>query len=412
MGSLARRYAPLIVLAGCTSGAPTGFSAGDRWTVPLVGPLENGSLIVPATVDGKGPYLFAIDPDANVSSVDEDVVREAKLQAGQEEGGSHVLDENAAERPAFYAEVLQWQLGTLTVDKKPAFIAKAHTYDRDGRRIHGVIGHDIIADSLVFQFDRDQGLVTLSTTKAFSPPAGATPVKYETLYSKIENTDAAVPMPRRLVKASIDGKHSTMHVALGEVASSLRPVTAGDVTKASVTLGPVTASAAPFTAYHDRRWDDQYIDGDLGLSVFAHHDVAVSWDGETVYLWPRADQPLATRLGRWQSKTLSSCEHPGCATISMIDPMAGKELTGPHPGLVVTVARDASSSQVPLEVVFAVTGKPGLSWLVASLPAGVDRAMTHVPADYIGATATVIDASPFPRTCPTEGGCIDKLAPP
>ena len=379
--------------------------------MPLVGPLENGALIVPALVDGKGPYLFAIDPDASVSSVDEDVVREAGLRTGQEQEGSRVLDENDVEHPAFYAEVLQWQLGTLTVGKKSAFVAKKGTYDREGRRVHGVIGRDIIADSLVFQFDRDQGLVTLTTTKAFSPPKGATPLKYETLDSKIQNIEV-VPMPRRLVKASIDGKHETMHVALGEVANTLRPGSLGDATKATVQVGPITAEASPFAGYHDKRWDEGDFEGDLGLSVFARYDLAANWDGETFYVWPRTEQPLATRLGRWQSKPLSSCEHPGCATISMIDPMAGKELTGPHPGLVVTVARDASSSAVPLEVVFAVTGKPGLSWLVASLPAGVDRAMTHVSADYIGATATVVDASPFPRTCPGDGGCIDKLAPP
>lgn len=415
MGSRGGRYAALALgasLGACTAGAPTGFSGGDRWTVPLVGPLENGSLIVPALVDGKGPYLFAVDPDANVSSVDEDVVRDAGLRTGQEEEGSHVLDENAVERPAFYADILQWQLGTLTVDRKPAFVAKKGTYDREGRRIHGVIGRDIIADSLVFQFDRDQGLVTLATTKAFSPPAGATPIKYETLNSKIENTVAVVPMPRRLVKASIDGKHVPMHVALGEVVSTLRSRSLGDATKATVQVGPISAEAAAVTGYHDKRWDEQFVEGDLGLSVFAHYNVAANWDGETFYVWPRTEQQLATRIGRWQSKTLSGCEHVGCATVSMIDPMAGKELTGPHPGLVVTVARDASSSRTPLEVVIAVTGKPGLSWLVASLPAGTDRAMTHVPADYIGATATVVDASPFPRACPGDGGCIDKLAPP
>jgi hypothetical protein len=146
--------------------------------------------------------------------------------------------------------------------------------------------------------------------------------------------------------------------------------------------------------------------------VFAHYNVAANWDAETFYVWPRAEQSLATRLGRWQSKTLSSCEHPGCATVTLIDPMAGKELTGPHPGAVVTVTRDASALQLPLEVVIAASGKPGLSWLVASLPPGVDRAMTHVPADYLGATLAIVDASPFPRACPAEGGCIDKLAPP
>jgi hypothetical protein len=376
--------------------------------VPLVGPLENGSLLVPALVDGKGPYLFAIDPDANVSSVDEDVAHEAGLRTGQ---GPQMLDESDEQHPAFYAEILQWQLGTLTVSNKPALLAKSGTYDREGRRVHGVIGRDIIADSLVFQFDRDQGLVTLSTTKAFVPPAAATPLPYETLNNKDENVDV-VPTPRRLVKASVDGKHETMHVSLGEVASTLRPRSLGGATKATVKLGPITAEAAPFAGYRDRRWDEQWLEGDLGLSVFKGYDVAANWDGETFYVWPRTEQSLATRLGRWQSKTLTSCEHPGCATVELIDPMAGKELTGPHPGAVISVARDASSSQLPLEVVIAVTGKPGLSWLLASLPAGADRAMTHVSADYLGATLTIVDASPFPRACPAAGGCIDKLAPP
>jgi hypothetical protein len=213
------------------------------------------------------------------------------------------------------------------------------------------------------------------------------------------------------VTASVDGKHETMHIALGEVASTLRPRSLGGATKATVKLGPITVEAAPFAGYRDRRWDEQWLEGDLGLSVFKGYDVAANWDGETFYVWPRTEQSLATRVGRWQSKTLASCEHPGCATVELIDPMAGKELTGPHPGAVVSVARDASSAQLPLEVVIAVTGKPGLPWLLASLPAGADRAMTHVSADYLGATLTIVDASPFPRACPADGGCIDKLAP-
>ena len=403
------------MLAGCTAGAPPGFSAGDRWTVPLVGPLENGTLIVPALVGDKGPFLFALDPDATVSAVDEDVVHEAGLRTGE---GPHQLDEDDTQQPAFYAEVMQWTLGSLTVaGPKPALVVKAGTYDRDGRRIHGVIGRDIVADSLVFGFDRDRGIVTLETGKAFQPPAGAVALHYQLLTSKVENADS-VPSPRRLVEAVIGGKKLPMHVQLGRVASELRladwAATAITPEKplADVVVGALRAESVTFVAYRDRRWDEHDIDGALGLAFFKHDSLTVNWDSDTLYVTPRADQPLATRLGRWQSKTLTSCEHAGCATVSMIDPMAGKELTGPHPGIVVTVARDASASQLPLEVVVAVTGKPGLPWLVASLPPGTDRVMTHVPAEYLGATATVIDASPFPRACPGDGGCIDKLAAP
>jgi hypothetical protein len=77
--------------------------------------------------------------------------------------------------------------------------------------------------------------------------------------------------------------------------------------------------------------------------------------------------------------------------------------------------RDASSIDLPLEVLIAVTpadGKPPLKWIVVNLPSGVDRALTHLSADYIGSTLTVLDASPFPRTCPANGGCVDMVAPP
>ena len=63
-----------LFATGCSVGAPPGFSSGDRWAFPLVGPLEDGLLITPATVHGHGPYLFAIDPDATVSAVDKNIV--------------------------------------------------------------------------------------------------------------------------------------------------------------------------------------------------------------------------------------------------------------------------------------------------------------------------------------------------
>lgn len=48
------------------------------------------------------------------------------------------------------------QLGTLTVKgPKPAQIVGAGAFDAGGRRIHGVLGRDVIADSLVFSFERD-----------------------------------------------------------------------------------------------------------------------------------------------------------------------------------------------------------------------------------------------------------------
>src|SRR4051812_38938691 len=89
----------MIAVTGCTVGTPTGFSTGDHWTFPLVGPLEDGLLIVPVTVRGQGPYLFAIDPDANVTAIDTQVFEEAQLRGGI---GPRRIDETDSGQTGMY----------------------------------------------------------------------------------------------------------------------------------------------------------------------------------------------------------------------------------------------------------------------------------------------------------------------
>lgn len=435
-----RRLALAVVFAaGCTVGAPPGFSAGDSWTVPLVGPLEDGLLLVPALVNGKGPYVFLVDPDAHVSIVDQDVVNETGARTGE---GPHLLDESDTQRARYYAEILSWQLGTLTVQgPKPAQIVAKGAFDAGGRRIHGVIGRDIIADSLVFKFDRDAGVITLTTLKTAKPTG--TPVSYTLLSSRITNADV-IPLSRKLVKAEINGVPFTLHVDFGASASQLRSrswakakltptegslvlvdevgmpreVKQGGVADV-VSLAGLKSTNVAFVSYDDKRWPDQDLEGTLGLSFFKPYSVAANWDSHTLYLQPRPDPSLSVvaRIGRWQSKTLMGCEHLGCIKATITDPLAGKppeEMPAKHPGVVVSFARDASAMQLELEVLVAVTpapGKPQLKWMLVNLPAGADRALTHLPADYLGATLTVLDAGFFPRSCPA-GACVDLLTPP
>ena len=99
------------------------------------------------------------------------------------------------------------------------------------------------------------------------------------------------------------------------------------------------------------------------------------------------------------------------------DPMIGDTLRAAlrMEGHAVDWVRDAAAAELALEVAVAVTAAPGkgpLKWFVASLPAGSDRAMTHVSDEYAGATLTVVDLGLFPRSCPNEGACIDLLAAP
>lgn len=444
MGSRRRWYAALAAtfVAACSVGAPTGFSEGATWTIPLIGPLEDGLLLVPALVNGKGPFVFAIDPDAHVSIIDQYVLKESGARTGE---GPRLLDENDTQQNRFYAEILEWQLGTLTVKgPKPAQLVMMNVFDADGRRIHGVIGRDIIADTLVFGFDRDAGVAVLTTLKAFKSPANATTLGFSVLRSQVANAQV-LPISRRLVNATINGQRFTLHLDFGATPSQLRArswakakLVESDLklalvdevgmprnvkkqgTAESVSLGTLSAKHVTFVPYEDKRWPDQDLDGTIALGFLKPYNVSINWDQSKVYITKRGD-PMATlkaRIGRWQSKTLTSCANAGCVKLSLIDPLAGKppdQMPAAHPGLVASIVREPAAKQLELEVLIAVTpaaGKPPLKWLVANLPMGAERAMTHLPADYVGATLTVVDAGFFPRKCPAEGGCVDLVAPP
>jgi hypothetical protein len=430
------RFAACIGLAACTSGAPPGFSGGvggDRWAMPLVGPLENGSLVTAVEINTNGPYLFAIDPDAPVTLLDGELVKKLDLRTFP---GPKRLDESDTQQIRFLAEVLNLEIGSLIVERRDVIIVRPNTFDAPGRRIMGVLGRDVFADSLAWGFDRDAGLIYLITQKAFRPPEGAVVVPYGELNSRVTNAQI-VPPPRRLVDVTINGEKFTTHVDLGSVASQLREeqwdkaklvprevktavvdeIGAGRlVTKASepaqVALSGVTADGVVFIPYADKRWDSQDIAGTIGLNFFANQNVWQSWDAKQLYIAPRKDVTPATRIGRWDSAVLSKCKNPGCVVIRVTDPLAGKPLEEgkQHPGLVVSVTREDIAGGMPLEITLEALGQPALPRLLVNMPPHIDKMLHQVPATFLNTTLTVVDASPFPRTCPTANGCVDQMA--
>jgi hypothetical protein len=438
VGSRRGRYAALVALAlggACTAGAPPGFagSKGDRWALPLVGSLENGLLLTPVTLDGKGPYLFAIDPDADISAIDEQVLKETSFRTFR---GPSRLDESDTQQIRFYAEVSGIEVGTLIVERRNAMIVKLGTFDREGRRIHGLLGRDIIPDSLVFGFDRDQGLAQLVVKKSFKPPADAIKISYEVVPSQIPNIDVQ-PVSRRLAKATIAGETFAMHLDLGEQLSTLReslwdkakltaqPARAGSIDEVgvphkiekagvgqAVTVGAATVDKLAFAPYEDKRWPEQDVSGTLALDFLRGYNVWLDWDGKALYLAPREPVPLAKRIARWDTGALGKCPHPGCVEVRMIDPMAGREIApgAPHPGVILSVTRDEPAGGMDLEVVLEAKDRPELPRLVVNMSPNGDRVMDHLKAEWAGVTLTVVDASPFPRACTGATGCVDVIA--
>jgi hypothetical protein len=458
-------------LAGCTVGAPPGFSSGESWSFPLVGPLEDGLLVTPVFVNDKGPYLMAIDPDARFSAVDQAIVSENQLYSVL---GPRVLDESDTHRPTSTAEVKTFRLGNLTVRNRTVLAVRVGTFNAGGRQIRGILGRDVIADSLVFGFDRERGTGYLATRKGFTPPAGASTLGFMLLSNRLAT--GVPPIGRKLTKVKIGNATFDMHLDLGAVHSQLRsnlwgeagltsaPIATTQVdevgsarksTTAAVAnqihAGSITATSVLMAPYDDRRWDEQDVDGTIGLNFFRGYNVWADWDKETFHVVARADAnaTIKERIARWKSATLDACKDPGCVTVELIDgsddasggpapgadpagapavpPPPPEPPTGGPPGggsgapaimkppvePVVLVQRDAAAEGVALEVLFQAvdaTGKPlDLPRLVANLPADAPRATQKVDAAFAGAKLVVLDVSPYPRACSRGGGCIAAL---
>jgi hypothetical protein len=455
------RLLGLLVATGCTVGAPPGFSGGDHWTFPLVGPLEDGLLITPVTVRGHGPYLFAFDPDANFSAIDKQVADEAELRTS---GGPKIIDETDTGQIRFYAELVGLQVSGLAIDRRDVMLFPVGYYDTEGRHLNGILGRDVIADSLVFGFDRDQGIAMLSTTKAFTPPPDAIAIPYKDLSGgagTVAGTGApgtlvargtggrgaavdpganvpgrvsssagvgsatVSPVPRRLATAQIGAATLAMHLDLGAAVSQLpesnwaeaqltptdvklrlvdEAASVRNITKAAIgdVNGPVRAQHVTFAPFVENRFGKLTVDGALGLDFFRGYAVYANWDKRTFYLKPRGDAAASTasRLGRW-SAVLRSCPHPACVTAALVAESGGPTLE---------VTRDAEAANQALEVVLGVAAAGGKGPpLLVELPRGVDKVSSLLPSEYAGAALAVLDVSPFSRGCADEGGCVAPL---
>ena len=402
-----------LSLTACAFGAPPGFSQGDTWTFPLVEPQNGGRLLTPVTIEGKGPYLFAIDPDAPQTTVDPDVLVNTEFRVWQ---GPRRLDEQDTTHPTFYTRITHLQAGDLTVSLLLVAEAEAHAFDSDGRRIYGILGRDVIADSLVFGFDRDKGIAWLQTQEAFHPPVGAQTVEFRKVH------DEPILDPRELLATNIDGHRFDLHLDLGEAVSQLYPkqwaaaelspldwhLVMTDETGThreidhlgiaqQVAAQGVTRDHVAFARYDDRRFLYNIYDGTLGLDFFRPFDVAVNWHTTKVYVTPRAEVPLAQRLARWSFPT---CGEAGCFQLSLA-------LSADKAAPTVRVTRDPAV-QGEVAVIVKATGATGtpLPAFEAAFPAGVNQMSADLDSMYAGARLEISDASPFVRKCTNPAGCI------
>jgi hypothetical protein len=381
------RILALALLAGCVVGAPPGFSPGESWTFPLVDPLAHVPLITTVTVQGKGPFLFILDPDAP-TGIDGEFVAQMPTVGNS---------------PSF-APLSDVQIGTLHVDTLPFIQRKLHTYDVGGRRIAGVIGNEVFTGGLVFGFDRDRGIAWLATPKhAVMPAASRT-------FSYWERHGDRGPY----ITGAIDGHSRDFHIDLGRTFNRLRTefwdglaVTSGQrtiilangrlvttnkiATAKQVTVGSLEQVDVAFAPFEEDGVVLQARSAALGLDFFWPFVVAVDFDSHELHLAPRATVDAATRMARWNLP----CKHTGCAELLL----HGKEL-------------EVVPERAPAELIVRATAHDGhaLPDIEINLAPGSQRFGVTLPDGYDEASLAVIDASPFPRKCADANECVVPMS--
>jgi hypothetical protein len=428
------RVALALFVTGCAMGAPPAFSPGESWTVPLVDPLSDGRLLVPVKIHGHGPYLFVLDRDSRAYStekgdqgpftvVDPQVASDVGLIS---RGGVRLDDYNDTTHQAFYSEMTDVQVGTLSMSLvRVAILHKPNMLDEDGRRIYGVLGRDFVADSLVFGFDRDRGYAWVQTQEAFKPPQGANVLEL----SKYANDGRGVLYQPVVADVKIGGATVDVHPDFGMASSQLveskwqstqlsplgwdLPVVDSTGTSHHVDrlgVGAVSARGVArdrvaFAPYEDRRYRLYHLDGTLGLDFFRPFGVAADWHHQKIYLHQRQDAiaTRAVRLERW-GDAIPRCPDLACMHVELLDDTGEVPAVRVHPDPVP--AHD-------LEVIVAATGKSGaaLPNIILNLPAGTEGFDAKLPTRYVGAQLAIVDASPFPRMCPTTQGCLMIASP-
>ncbi|MDI9889220.1 retropepsin-like aspartic protease [Streptomyces sp. HNM0645] len=134
-------------------------SPGVTREVPLRVAKEGGRTLafVPVSIEGTGPFLFALDTGASISVVDDDVADRAGLErTGERRVVSGILD--AGQVPV--ARVERWELGSIVLDPAEVAVIDLGT-PRGGDGIQGLLGSDVLSGFGSITVDYDEGMLEI-----------------------------------------------------------------------------------------------------------------------------------------------------------------------------------------------------------------------------------------------------------
>ena len=145
---------------GSTSRTGTNLSSGKARTVKLhvvQGGKHGATLaLVPVTIDGKGPFVFALDTGAAQSLIGRSVAKKLGLTTT----GSSKVSGVACTTKSYSVKVKNWKVGNVSLPVKTvASVALPGSSSQGG--LQGLLGSDVLSDFGAITVDYEAQTLTL-----------------------------------------------------------------------------------------------------------------------------------------------------------------------------------------------------------------------------------------------------------
>jgi predicted aspartyl protease len=151
--------AAVVLLAGCGGGSSSTVQAKGQLDVAIK-VLKHGRQVialVPVTIDGKGPYTFALDTGASQSLVDSAVARDLGVR---KTGGSHRVAGITSVTNVRTIDVKHWSVGDVQLPATTVVEANLPFGNADGG-VQGLLGSDMLSQFDVVTIDYAHGILRL-----------------------------------------------------------------------------------------------------------------------------------------------------------------------------------------------------------------------------------------------------------
>jgi len=297
----ARFLLPSLLVLGCHASAPVWYEGKQfSWTLPLVDSGENRELLVPAMVQGTGPHLFLLDPDASISVIDDALADQLDLYSDHRWHRALTRSDSTVPRKLF--EVMSLSVGDLRVRNIRMRSAPARSLDVNGRRVVGILGGDLLSSTIVLHIDREARVARLALTGHQLIPAGAVPIRGKVHRGRfyipvkvngVREVDVAVAVARgrnaldRDLAVELGLPYRDTHARIVDATGTAQLVRGGGIV-ASLQLGDIATQNVPFIYDVERpRPTAVHAKGSLGQELLSRYDVVIDRDRAILWLAPR-----------------------------------------------------------------------------------------------------------------------------